>query len=57
VVPAVSREEPVINRGRLVAEFLELVQISSPSRREGPVAKRLLPALEAPSSAVGSALR
>ncbi len=47
----------MINRGRLVAEFLELVQISSPSRREGPVAKRLLPALRPPSSAVGSALR
>jgi tripeptide aminopeptidase len=47
MVPAVSREEPVINRERLVAGFLELVQISSPSRREGPVAKRLMPALAA----------
>lgn len=37
----------MINRERLVDEFLELVTISSPSRREGQVAKRLIPALEA----------
>ena len=37
----------MINRQRVVAEFIELVQISSPSRREAPVARRLISTLEA----------
>jgi tripeptide aminopeptidase len=36
----------VINRARLVAEFLEMVRISSPSKREGRMAKRLAATLE-----------
>ncbi len=36
----------MINRDRLVSEFLELVQISSVSRHEGQVAKRLIGTLE-----------
>ena len=35
-----------INRGRLVDEFLDLVRVSSPSKREGQVAKRLRGILE-----------
>jgi len=37
----------MINRQRVVSEFIELVQTSSPSRHELPVAQRLIPALEA----------
>ncbi len=37
----------MIDRQRLASEFLALVQISSPSRREAAVAGRLIPALEA----------
>lgn len=37
----------MINRDRFVEEFLNLVQISSPSRREGRVAKRLLATVQA----------
>jgi len=37
----------VIDRARLAEEFLALVRISSPSRREGAVAERLVAALEA----------
>jgi len=36
----------VIDRARLVAEFLEMVRISSPSKREGRMAKRLAATLE-----------
>jgi tripeptide aminopeptidase len=36
----------MIDRERLVSEFLALVQISSPSKREGEVARRLLATLE-----------
>jgi tripeptide aminopeptidase len=36
----------MINRERLVGHFLDLVKISSPSRREGQVAKALVPVLE-----------
>ncbi|MGH7355063.1 MAG: M20/M25/M40 family metallo-hydrolase [Candidatus Rokuibacteriota bacterium] len=35
-----------INRGRLVDEFLDLVRVSSPSKREGQIAKRLRGILE-----------
>jgi len=37
----------MINRGRLVSEFLELVQISSLSKQEGAIARRLCQTLEA----------
>lgn len=37
----------MINTNRLIAEFLELVQISSLSKREGAMAKRLCQALDA----------
>ena len=37
----------MINRERMASEFMELVQISSPSRRELPMAQRLIPTLEA----------
>ncbi len=37
----------MIDRQRVVAEFMELVQISSPSRREASMARRLIPTLEA----------
>ena len=37
----------MINRGRLVSEFLELVQISSLSKKEGAIARRLCQTLEA----------
>lgn len=36
----------MIDRQRLVSEFLALVQISSPSKREGEVARRLVATLE-----------
>ena len=36
----------MIDRQRVVSEFMELVQISSPSRREAPMARRLIPTLE-----------
>src|SRR6185295_9949299 len=34
-------KDPMINAARLKDEFLELVSISSPSRREGRIARRL----------------
>ena len=37
----------MIERGRVIEEFLELVQIGSVSRREAGMARRLVPALEA----------
>ncbi len=37
----------MVDRGRVVEEFLELVQIGSVSRREAGVARRLVPALQA----------
>jgi tripeptide aminopeptidase len=37
----------MIHRDRIVAEFLDLTRISSPSRGEGRLAQRLLPALDA----------
>ena len=42
----------MINRQRLVAEFLELVQIDSLSKREGRIAKRLTQTLEGMGAAV-----
>lgn len=42
----------MIDRSRLVAEFLELVQISSVSRREGAMARRLIPVLHAMGATV-----
>ena len=36
----------MIDRQRVVSEFIELVQISSPSRREAEMAQRLVPVLE-----------
>jgi tripeptide aminopeptidase len=37
----------MVDRGRVIEEFLELVQIGSVSRREAGMARRLVPALEA----------
>src|SRR6476620_6064431 len=37
----------MVDRGRVIEEFMELVRIGSVSRREAGMARRLVPALEA----------